>query len=173
MSSPTLVTYQSEPSVEKTFSVILSEQKHGPPQRLRGRTFNSRCISTSYVGNRDGKILPQHTETASLSVLAVPVWLRRGWHCCQSGSTPTRTLRAHAIGACAAFAARWLAEAAVNPASAREPGSPVAPSVRLSSHLCSAVPDPGQTAAAVCGLFTVYKTTGEATEVHLIYMLYM
>ena len=69
------------------------------------------------------------TETPSLSVLRVPVWIYRWWHCCQSGSTPTPTLRARAIGARAPFSVSWLANTAVNHAPARESGSPVAPSV--------------------------------------------
>lgn len=102
-----------------------------PVWAIRGKKTNTRFKSSS---NRDAVLLSFYStwdsahgvfparistttttenpspgaETPSLSVLCVPVWIYRWWHCCQSGSTPTRTLRAHAIGACAPFPLSWL-----------------------------------------------------------------
>ena len=118
MTTPKSATYQSEPFEEKNTrfksssnrdAVLLSfyytwDSAHG--------VFPARISKTTTTENPS-----PWAETPSLCVLCVPVWIYRWWHCCQSGSTPTRTLRLHGIGACARLSLSWLADTAVNHAS--------------------------------------------------------
>lgn len=124
ISNPKLVTYRPEQSVEKPLNLNHFRRDKRPSCFYTARNpthgiFPPRITATSTRNP------PSATETPCPSVLGFPVWLDRWWHCCQSASTPTRTRQTHAIGACTQFPVSWLANAAVNHASAREPESPV------------------------------------------------
>lgn len=172
MSSPKLATYQSEPSVEKT--------QPEPPWNRTAVLSSSPASKQPQIGVFPPLVSATTTEnpawdpeTPSLSVLGVPVWIHRCWHCCQSGSTPIRTLRAHLIGSYAPLSATWLANAAVNHASC--PGTRITCCSSLSVTpflLFSSIIQRYWSANRLYVSRYVWKelweTTGEATKVHFI-----
>lgn len=147
-----LVTYQSERS---TWSWHLNTDTVLPSVYTAWNSTHGVFISASYFGNDDGWNKQTNKQTtkqplsrngttlpacpSSASRVDPPLRTLLPRVCAQAGTTtPTRTLRAPVIGARTLFSISWLADAVVNHASAREPGSPVAPlSVTISLFVLS------------------------------------